>query len=100
MGTDVPHFRVVQQAGEAAGLEPYRVYRRALSERGWSPCPERASTPRNCVNAPCGWSLIMPTNTPPNGPRSDQSPRRSAAPWKRFGGGYATPNATAVGVRG
>jgi hypothetical protein len=36
------------------GLESYRVYRRALSERGWSPWDDPASTPRSCVSARSG----------------------------------------------
>ena len=49
--------------------EPPRVYRRALSERGWSLCREPASTPRSCVSAQSGWSLTTPTSIPRSGRR-------------------------------
>ena len=43
--------------------ESYRVYRRAHSERGWSPWDDRASTPPNYVSAPCASSLTTPEHT-------------------------------------
>jgi hypothetical protein len=77
-------------------LESYRVYRRALSERGWSSCLEPASTPRNCVHAPSGWSSTTPPSIPRSGPRFDPSARSWAARWRRSGGGSAKRS----GIRG
>jgi ATP-dependent DNA ligase len=74
--------------------EPYRVCRRAHSERGWSPWHDPASTPRSCVNARSDSSSITPTSIPRSGPLFDPSPRRLAARSKRCAGGCARRNGT------
>ena len=59
-------------------FEPYRVCRRAHSERGWSPWHDPVSTPPNYVNAPSGWCSTMLASIRRSGPRFGQWPRRSA----------------------
>jgi hypothetical protein len=78
---------------QAQGNESYRVSRRALSERGWSPCPEERDTPPSCVNARCGWSSSTPPTIPPNGPRFDRSRRSWAVESNRCDGGFVRRNA-------
>src|SRR4030081_3334636 len=79
--------------------EPYRVCRRAHSERGWSPWHSPACTPQNCVNALSDWSSITPTSIPHSGTQFDRWRRNSAARSKLCADGCGKPNATRAGAR-
>src|SRR5262245_38143996 len=53
--------RIVARVSESPaparlGTESYRVHRRALSERGWSPWDDPVSIPRKYVSVLSGWS--------------------------------------------
>src|SRR6185436_18117270 len=96
-----PYIRSSRFTNSSASrmTESHRVYRRAHSERGWSPCPDPASTPRSCVTAQSGWCSITPPSIPRNGRRFDRWPRRSAARSKPCAGGFVKPSATPGSVR-
>ena len=79
--------------------ESPRVYRRALSERGWSRCPQEPDTPPSCMNVPYGWCWSTRPRTHRSGRRSDRWPASWAAPPRPCAGGAAKPNARPARAR-
>jgi len=77
-------------------LEAYRVYRRALSERGWSPWDDPVSIPRKCVIVRSGWSWTTPQTTRRSGRRFGRSSRSSGSAPNRCGAGCGRRSGTLV----
>lgn len=76
--------------------EPPRVYRRALSARGWSPCPQERGTPPSSVSARCGWCWSTPRRSHRSGRRSGRLRASWGARRKCCAVGCARPSETPV----
>jgi len=75
------------------GAESDRVCRRALSERGWSPWPDRASIPSSFASAPYASCTSMRMSTRHSGRRFVPLPRSWIARRRSCGAGCARPSA-------
>ena len=68
----------VQPSGIGGVHEPYRVGRRAYSERGWSPWDDGANIRQSYVNERCASCWSTRTNIRRSGRRCDRWPRNWA----------------------
>ena len=74
--------------------EPYRVGRRAHSERGWDPWDDPVSILQRYVNEPSGWSWTTRPSIHRNGQRFGRWARNLGSARNRCVGGCARPSAT------
>ena len=79
--------------------EPYRVCRRAHSERGWVLWDDQRGTHRRFENVRSGWSESMARSTRRNGRRWKPLPRSWAARAKHCAAGCGRPSGTPASGR-